>query len=238
MFSRNHKQFHNVKHIITHLRPLFDANPDIILDGELYSHRFRDNFNKIISLVRKQTPSQQDKFQSASYLEYHCYDCFSNNDPWLLYGDRYQWLKDNLPGKSVKLIDNQSVWTDNGVNYYHKLNKEAGYEGSMLRKNTEYQQTRSWSLQKVKEFQDDEFKITGFVEGRGKFKGGLGKFIGVDRSGRDVEVPFQRCTIQGRRDLWNARDRYINKWATFEFFERTPDGNYRFPQFKALRNYE
>ena len=67
-YSRNNKQFHNCKHILTELKPLFVDNPNLILDGELYNHRFKNNFNKIISLVRKQKPTQQDKFEAASYL--------------------------------------------------------------------------------------------------------------------------------------------------------------------------
>jgi DNA ligase-1 len=78
-FSRNNKQFYNCKHILTELKPLFASNPYLILDGELYNHKFKNNFNKIISLVRKQKPTQQDKFESASYLQFHCYDMFSGH---------------------------------------------------------------------------------------------------------------------------------------------------------------
>jgi len=76
--SRNGKQFHNCKHILTELKPLFADNPFLILDGELYNHKFKNNFNKIISLVKKQKPTQADKFESASYLQFHCYDLFSS----------------------------------------------------------------------------------------------------------------------------------------------------------------
>ena len=37
--------------------------------------------------------------------------------------------------------------------------------------------------------------------------------------------------------LNNIHD-YIGKTATFTYFERTPAGSYRHPQFKAIRNYE
>ena len=48
-FSRNHKSFMNVAHILKELKPLLKKFPNLILDGELYNHDYKDNFNKIIS---------------------------------------------------------------------------------------------------------------------------------------------------------------------------------------------
>ena len=50
-FSRSGKKFKNVQHLRRQLKPFFAANPTVVLDGELYNHDFKDNFNKIISLV-------------------------------------------------------------------------------------------------------------------------------------------------------------------------------------------
>ena len=97
---------------------------------------------------------------------------------------------------------------------------------------------RSWTLQKVKEWQDTEFTITDYVEGKGKFEGGIGKWLGFDKDGRDVEVPIPSITIAERKELFNNVGDYIGKEATFEYFERTPAGAYRFPRFKAFRDYE
>ena len=54
-FSRNHKPFKNCKHITTTLQSFFKDYPDRILDGELYNHKFKNDFNKIISLVKTKT---------------------------------------------------------------------------------------------------------------------------------------------------------------------------------------
>ena len=59
-FSRNHKEFKTVKHIRDAFKPLFEKLPDLIVDGELYNHQFKNNFNKIISLVRKQKPTNKE----------------------------------------------------------------------------------------------------------------------------------------------------------------------------------
>ncbi len=236
--SRNGKQFHNCKHILTELKPLFADNPFLILDGELYNHKFKNNFNKIISLVKKQKPTQADKFESASYLQFHCYDLFSS---YLKFIDRtlaITNLKSKYKLKFTHEVDTKVVWNDDELNKYHKQNKANGYEGSMLRTNSLYEQKRSYTLQKVKDWSDTEATITGYVEGKGKFAKGLGKWLAVDKDGREVEIPWPTLTIENRKQMWQARKEYIGKLLTFEFFERTPAGAYRFPRAKTIRNYE
>ena len=242
-YSRNNKQFHNCKHILTELKPLFDDNPYLILDGELYNHKFKDNFNKIISLVRKQKPTQQDKFEAASYLQFHCYDLFSDYDAYshLKFIDRtlaITNLKSKYKLKFTHEVDTKVIWNDEELNKYHKQNKAKGYEGSMLRTNSLYEQKRSYTLQKVKDWSDTEITITGYIEGKGKFKNGLGKFIGIDSDDRLVEVPWPSLTILDRQGIWHNRQSYIGQKLTFEYFERTPSGAYRFPRAKTIRNYE
>ena len=108
----------------------------------------------------------------------------------------------------------------------------------MLRNNNPYDQRRSNNLQKVKDWSDTEITITGYIEGKGKFSGGLGKFLGRDSNDRVVEVPWPTLTIAERRNIFNNIADYIGKQLTFEYFERTPSGAYRFPRAKAMRNYE
>ena len=242
MFSRNHKEFKNAKHLTTALKRVFELYPDIILDGELYNHKFSDNFNKIISLVRKQKPTQGDRFESATHLEYHLYDVYDPNNSEDVYASRYSFLKSLKryanTGNKVKVVDTLEINSGASLKHFHKLNKEEGYEGSMVRTNTPYETRRSSSLQKVKDWHDTEIRVTGFVEGKGKFTGGLGKFLGVDDDGRTVEVPWPSLTIKERQDIWRFRNDYLGKLLTFEYFERTPGGAYRFPRAKAFRNYE
>ena len=56
-FSRAGNQFMNVEHIEYDLKPVFNRYPNLILDGELYNHGLKDDFNKIISLVKKKKPT-------------------------------------------------------------------------------------------------------------------------------------------------------------------------------------
>ena len=240
-YSRNHKQFHNAKHITTELTQFFTDNPNVTLDGELYNHNYRDNFNKIISLVRKQKPTQADKFESASQLQFHCYDMLDSDDlshDFISRTLNITSFKSKYGWRSIQEVDTKVVFSDKEVQSFHTINKNNGYEGSILRTNAPYEQRRSNNLQKVKDWSDTEITITGFVEGKGKFKSGLGKFLGVDSDNRVVEVPWPTLTIPQRQLIWSARESYIGQPLTFEFFERTPSGAYRFPRAKAMRSYE
>ena len=241
-FSRNGKEFKNVDHILNELAPLFKYAPELVLDGELYNHDLKDDFNKIISLVRKSVNiSLEDRLEAKRLVQFHNYDIIDEKRPELSYRERHdiiqhlQYKYNLLYTRPVAtyVVDNQME-----INKLHNNNKEEGYEGSMVRSNAPYEHKRSWTLQKVKDWSDTEITITGFVEGKGKFAKGLGKFIGSDIEGRIVEVPWPSLTIKDRQAVWATRKSYLGKELTFEYFERTPAGAYRFPRAKTLRNYE
>ena len=240
-FSRNHKEFKNVDHILAELQPLFAYAPELTLDGELYNHELKEDFNKIVSLVRKQTPTGEQKEEARELIQFHNYDVFDAKRPELKFLARrditlhiqYKYkLMYTLP------VETHYVGNSKMIQFEHNRFKEDGYEGSMVRENAVYEQRRSYTLQKVKDWSDTEITITGFVEGKGKFANGLGKFIGKDGDGRTVEVPWPTLTIPERLDVWKNRESYKGKELTFEYFERTPAGAYRFPRAKTIRNYE
>ena len=241
-FSRNHKQLHNCKHILTELKPLFADNPSVILDGELYNHKFKNNFNKIISLVRKQKPTQQDKFEAASYLQFHCYDLFSDYDSYsyLKFIDRTLAIT-NLQSKYklrfTKTVDTKVLYSENELNKIHNENKQNGYEGSIIRANKLYEQKRSHNLWKVKDFNDTEATIIGWVEGQGKRTGTIGKFLARDANGIEFGMPVMD-KMPVLKKMYDIAEWYIGKTATFTYFQRTPSGSYRHPLFKTVRNYE
>ena len=242
-FSRNHKPIKNVQHILDELKPFFKYAPEFTLDGELYNHQLKEDFNKIISLVRKTVDiSDEAREESKRMIQFHCYDLFDEKHPLETYHMRRDQIHHIVKYKYkllyTRTVDTKVVTSQDEIDVQHTLNLHDGYEGSMLRKNEAYQQRRSPGLLKVKDWHDSEFIIEDFIEGKGKFTGGLGKFIGRDSEGTRVEVPFPTVTIEKRREIWENREFYRGQLATFEWFERTKAGAYRFPRFKALRNYE
>ena len=56
-YSRTGKEWLNIDHILEHLVPFFEEYPNIVLDGELYNHDLKKDFEKIISLVLTIEPS-------------------------------------------------------------------------------------------------------------------------------------------------------------------------------------
>jgi len=236
-YSRTGKQFKNLAHIEEDLEDFFAAFPTAALDGELYNHDLKHDFEKIISLVRKQKPTEDDRSEAANLVQYHVYDT-----PWLnvTYEDRYNWLRTQLPiAKSMTLIANTTVDSMAEAKMLHDVHLAQGYEGSMLRTNGLYEQKRSYNLQKFKDFHDTEATITGYEEGKGKRQGTLGKFLMTDDEGIQFGCPPGKgYTYKDLANmLLNIHD-YIGQRATFTYFQRTQAGSYRHPLFKTLRNYE
>ena len=239
-FSRNHKRFMNVQHITDELRPLFNKYPHVVLDGELYNHDYKDNFNKIISLVRKQSPSDAER-EEAKVIQFHNYDIFMPETPDNSFRYRNESIKNlhkEFTLQYCKTVETYEVQNDVTARlmYYQFTNKQ-GYEGAILRNNKAYEQKRSYNLQKYKEFHDTEATIIGWVEGQGKRTGTIGKFLARDADGIEFGMPvMDKMPILTK--MYDIAEWYIGKTATFTYFQRTPSGSYRHPLFKSVRDYE
>jgi DNA ligase-1 len=122
---------------------------------------------------------------------------------------------------------------------FHESYKAGGYEGSIVRTNDVYKCGRSWSLRKFKDFYDAEATIIGYLDGKGKRTGTLGKFIMQDDEGIEFGCPPGKgYSYKDLTDMLDNIGDYIGQRATFTFFERTKAGSYRHPLFKCIRNYE
>jgi DNA ligase-1 len=236
-YSRTGKPWLNIAHILEDLKPSFDLNPDMILDGELYNHDLRDNFEKIISLVRKQKPTESDRLDSKELVQFHCYDYANTEDS---YGIRMNNLADSdFYSYCVKYVPTNLVLRMDDARVYHSRWLVNGYEGSILRLDKPYQRKRSYSLQKFKDFQDTEALIVGYEEGKGKREGTLGKFLMQDDDGNKFGCPPGKgYNYAALTDILNNIGDYMGQRATFTYFERTQYGSYRHPMFKTIRNYE
>ena len=236
-YSRTGKQWKNIDHILFNLKPWFQLNPNVILDGELYNHNLKDDFEKIISLVRKQKPDDIDALESADMVQFHCYDII---DETKTFEERMNFITQTVPrNHCVKHVRTMVVGNEDQAKVNHARNLDSGYEGSILRTNDIYKCGRSWSLRKFKDFSDAEATIIGYLDGKGKRTGTLGKFIMQDDEGMEFGCPPGKGYTY--KDLANMLDNigdYIGQRATFTFFERTKAGSYRHPLFKCIRNYE
>ena len=240
-FSRTGNQFMNVMHIEKALEPLFAKYPNIVVDGELYNHGLKDDFEKIISLVRKQKPTVQDIVEASQLTQYHIYDIASME--YATYTDRNLFIlaESCFKNKYCIQVTPTKLATDfDDAQKYHEKNLKAGYEGSIYRTPSgKYKGTRSWDLMKFKDFHDAEATIINYEVGKGKREGTLGKFIMEDEHGNVFGCPPGKgYDYEGMADLLENIHDYIGQVATFTYFQRTQAGSYRHPLFKCLRNYE
>jgi len=236
-YSRTGKEFKNVRHITYDLQDFFSKHPFTVLDGELYNHALNNDFEKIISLVRKQKPTEDDMRNAQHLVQYHVYDTIAEGP---VYEQRFNWLTTNLPiAASLTLIKNTLVGSYDVARVLHNVHLAQGYEGSILRLNKSYEQKRSYNLQKFKDFHDTEATIVDYVEGKGKRQGTLGKFIMLDDEGvRFGCPPGKGYNYKDLADILININDYIGQRATFTYFERTKANSYRHPFFKTIRNYE
>ena len=235
-YSRTGKEWKNIDHILFNLKPWFALNPDVILDGELYNHDLKDDFEKIISLVRKQKPDDIDMLESADMVQFHCYDII---DETKTFEERNRFIQQAVPRNHyIKHVQTtKGICSEDQAKAIHQMNLNTGYEGSIVRTNDTYKCGRSWNLRKFKDFHDTEATLTSWVEGKGKRKGTIGKFMAIDADGNEFGMPVMDKFDYLQKNFKKMQG-YVGKTATFTYFERTKAGSYRHPLFKAIRDYE
>ena len=202
-------------------------------DGELYNHGLKDDFEKIISLVKKKKPTDTDRAEAAELVQYHMYDVASMTIGTYTDRNLFLWAESSLRNKHcIQITPTELALDYDNALKMHAHNLRLGYEGSMYRSPSgKYKGTRSWDLMKFKDFHDTEATIVGYEIGKGKRQGTLGKFIMQDDEGIEFGCPPGKG--YDYKDLANMLDNihdYIGQRATFTYFQRTQAGSYRHPQ--------
>ena len=237
-FSRTGKQFKNLAHIELALISFFKQHTNVILDGELYNHKLKHDFEKIISLVRKQKPTADDRLDAQHLVQFHVYDYI--DDKYDNYQIRMAQLAcSDIYDAQIKHVPTLLADSYSYARTLHEEFLEDGYEGSIIRLNGKYKHGRSYDLMKFKDFSDAEATIVGYELGKGKRTGTLGKFLMMDDEGVQFGCPPGKG--YSYKDLSNMLlniNDYIGQRATFTYFQRTQAGSYRHPLFKCIRNYE
>ena len=238
-YSRTGKHFKNLAHIELALMPFFKQNPDVILDGELYNHKLKNDFEKIISLVRKQKPTADDRLDAQHLVQFHVYDYF-DGVKYDSYKTRMQQLvTSDIYDAQIKYVPAKLVDSYNYARDIHAEFLDQGYEGSIIRLDGLYKHGRSYDLMKFKDFSDTEATIIGYEAGKGKRTGTLGKFIMLDDEGIQFGCPPGKgYTYKDLANMLHNVHDYMGQRATFTYFQKTNAGSYRHPLFKCIRNYE
>ena len=258
--TRNGKEIECIPHILKSLNGFFLAHPKAILDGELYNHDLRDNFNKITSLVRKQKPiksasmtdkafaKKQTEYQerlaeAEDTIQYHVYDAPRINDVInenQSFDFRIDELKAKLmTNKHIVLVETNEVYSLGNLNSLYEQYLEQGYEGQMVRKSlSKYDNKRSTSLLKRKEFIDAEYKVVDIDLGNGNRSGTAKNLVCYCPKTNTTFNSNIKGSFEYLKEIYDNRKDYIGKLATIKYFQLTPDGIPRFPYAIGFRNYE
>jgi DNA ligase-1 len=231
-YSREFQPFLSTGHIEEALAPIFDRYPFLKLDGELYNHSLKADFNKIGSLVRSKHFTPDEKLELQRLLQYHVYDAPSF-DAGFAYRtaqlrDIFEEFDAHLQFTPIIFVPTVEVHTLTEIDDRYLDYLEQGYEGQMIRKDEPYDfGVRSWSLLKNKgERKTAEFPISKLIEGNGNWAGYAKAVEYVLKNGTrgkagikgDQEFCKKLLTLDPAPTL-----------VTVEFQGYTPDGMLRFP---------
>jgi len=169
IWSRSGRRITSCPHIERELKEIFDANSDLILDGELYHHDLRSDLISIISAVNRQAACNRNHIPP---IQSHIFDIPSLVTPFshrMAILDRIT-AADRRPQSIVQVVETTAGSSRHELDRQLKTALSNGYEGVMIRTDTPMS-GRSDNLIKLKPFDDDEFEVIGFNEVRGNLSG-------------------------------------------------------------------
>lgn len=250
-FSRKGEEFHCLDHIKDELKRLFEANPNLILDGELYNPSLKNELNKIASLVsvnrKPEDVSEDDKQRAREIVQFHVYDGFGAER--VLRDSPFQERKSFLhlliqDFNGIKFHDYRLVNNYEEILAEMKKVRAEKREGVMLKVlDAPYQNKRSKNMLKLKVFYDDEFEVLGFCEGTGNWAGKVKKVVcKLKTPATNGKTDFEsniRGSMEVLASLWLDKDKHVGKIVTVEYQELSPYGVPLIPYCEPMfRDYE
>lgn len=260
LWTREQKPITSVPHIAEAVKAL-GLPAGTVLDGELYNHDLRNDFEKLISLARKQGTVNPE---TAKLIQYHIYDLprrpgaedhsFDSRHSSMV---KISMLSKRNP--CLEFVPTGRCESEDELLAYFAECRALGYEGCMARNaDGPYEEgRRSPHLQKLKEFDENEYDIVGVYQGIGKMEG-LAVFICSMEPGhpklsredaqalaaKDFEgTRLFGCklegTLEGLRKYLDDDSLWWGKRLTVQYQGLTSKRNVcRFPVGKAIRDYE
>jgi DNA ligase-1 len=226
LFTRTGEKYLSVPHIFEDLKPVFEKNPDIVLDGELFNDEYRQQLNELMKLVRKTVNiTPEDLVKSEQIVQYHVYDLYDPNNPDFPY--------DTRKGEAMRMcFDANTKYVKNVDTYYLSLNcpdylnqvyqaaLNCGHEGIMLRhRYAPYENKRSKNLLKLKPEMDDECVILNVLEGEGNWSAKCKTFT-VEWSGKVFDASL-KGSMEDATNIWNNKEQWIGRRVKFLYNDLT-----------------
>jgi len=199
--------------------------PGQYVDGEAYDPNL--NFEELTSTF-KTDPLK---------LKFHVFDFFDLKKCPMTFEERWDVVK-SLSNPHYEYVETFSVKKHTDMNGFHKMFMQQGYEGTMIRdKDSMYEVgQRSNYLLKHKDFQTEEYEITGAKTGHGRDADAV-VWVCKTQDGQQFNVRPEGTIIQREEDYKNHK-KYIGKMLTVRFQNLTAIGVPRFPVGVVIRDYE
>jgi len=233
LWSRKGKKFVSMPHIEKALEGIFKRHSNLIIDGEAYASHLDQDFEKICSIVKRDKLSKED-IETSKQIKYHVYDCYIDD----VFSKRIEFISKELKNiPEVVIAETSLVTNKEELDVLYMKYLEDGYEGQIVRDDSKYQNKRTKSLLKRKEFKDAEYTITGVCEGVGNRANKVGYFEVRGDKGEEFKSNI-KGNMEYLTSLWKDKDNLIGKICTVKYFQLTKAGIPLFPFIIGIRDYE
>ena len=200
-----------------------------ILDGELM---LPNNvlLQESMAAIKKYRP------ELSPLLMYHVYDIVDNELPYAMRQQIIVDLMHDAP-PNVVMVKTVACTDETAVYKQHTQFVSEGYEGTMIRNPSMVYEIgkRSYSLLKLKDFVDAEYRIVDVIDGAGSDTG-----LAIFELETDSGARFN-CRPEGtqsnRAELYINRKELVGKFLTVRYQELSRDGIPIFPVGVSIRNH-
>jgi len=227
--SRGGQELVATPHIPFAMAEIFEEFLDIVIDGELYNHKFKDDFNELQSIITNKNPTQEELDYSMENVEFHVYDIAGPGtfeERFIMQNRVLNMLREI---EFIPIVRTDYVKSVEELDSYYETYLNEGYEGQMIRINElPYKKGKSNGLLKRKEVQDEEFTLVAIEEGKGNWRG-RAKKIRFKLDNGEIQGAGVRGSFGFTKMLLQEKDKFIGNPVTIEFQNRTPAGKLRFP---------
>lgn len=225
------------------LREIFQCNPTLILDGELYKH------GKSLQQISGAARMEKNAYD-CDWLEYWIYDCIHLDELDTKAADRLAWLKSLAdtyefgfdPYKEweegdlqIQFVPQEEVSGWNNMKKLHDSYVSEGFEGLVIRDPSKpYKPNgRTNDMIKIKQYIDETFKVVGYELG---LRGSEDMcFICEMEDGRTFKaMPLGDRSVKAEY-IDNFEEKYNGHLGDCKYFELSDEGIPCQPKFLAFR---
>lgn len=247
LMSRQGKEFSGLDHIIKDIKSL--NLEDFFIDGELIRRNVdgiddNENFRLTASIVNSDAV-EKPEIQLVIFDMFHV-DTIADDKTTEKYNVRKLRMQD-----MKKFLDQNHITSMDVVEMLYEGTDESeimnclemaeqnNWEGIMLNKNTPYEFKRTTNLIKIKKFHTCDLRITGYVEGQGKYEGVLGSLV-VDYKGNRLEIGSGFSDAE-RKTFWENREEMIGQIMQVKYKDvsknaKTGLESLQFATYECIRN--